>query len=294
MERQLWNSILALLAALDTMPPPTRFDFGDRQIVAVYYWSVIHDRPTSWACQKRHWPLHLRQQALPSPATMSRRLRTPTVMALLDALERDVVAPQEPGLFWMIDGKPLTISGCSKDRQAGYGRAAGGKGKGYKIHAIVGSDGSIPQWGVAPMNKDERVMGERLVKRAPPEVMGYLIADSNYDSNPLHASCAARGNLQLVTPRRYGPGKGTGHRKQTAGRLRSKAILENPFPAFGDQLRLDRSEIERQFGNLTNWGGGLTCLPAWVRTHRRVHRWIQAKIVLTKLKVPIKSRTYVA
>ena len=88
MERQLWNSILALLAALDTMPPPTRFDFGDRQIVAVYYWSVIHDRPTSWACQKRHWPLHLRQQALPSPATMSRRLRTPTVMALLDPIIR--------------------------------------------------------------------------------------------------------------------------------------------------------------------------------------------------------------
>ena len=150
----------------------------------------------------------------------------------------------------------MTISGCSKDRQAGYGRAAGGKGKGYKIHAIIGFDGTIAQWGVAPMNKDERVMGERLVKRAPPEVAGYLVADGNYDSNPLHKICEARGNLQLVTPRRYGPGKGTGHRKQTAGRLRSMAIVESPFPAFGDQLRLDRSEIERQYGNLTNWGGG--------------------------------------
>ena len=92
--------------------------------------------------------------------------RSATVKALLDTLERHVVAPQEPLLFWMLDGKPMTISGCSKDRQAGYGRAAGGKGKGYKIHAIIGFDGTIAQWGVAPMNKDERVMGERLVSCA--------------------------------------------------------------------------------------------------------------------------------
>jgi hypothetical protein len=31
----------------------------------------------------------------------------------------------------MIDGKPLPIGGCSKDRQSGYGRSAGGKAKGF-------------------------------------------------------------------------------------------------------------------------------------------------------------------
>jgi hypothetical protein len=294
MERQLWKLIVALMATLDTAPPSTRLNFSDQRIVGVFYWAVIHDRPTSWACQKKHWPLDLRKHDLPSSATMSRRLRSAKVMTLLKALECRVVAPKTPGLFWMIDGKPLTISGCSKDRQAGYGRAAGGKAKGYKIHAIIGSDGSIAQWGVAPMNRDERAMAERLVKRLPPEIAGYLIADGNYDSNPLHKQCEAHGNLQLVTPRRYGAGKGTGHRKQTTGRLRSMAIVESPFAAFGDQLRLDRSEIERQFGNLTNWGGGLACLPAWVRTHRRVYRWVQAKIVLTKLKPRTKIRTYAA
>jgi hypothetical protein len=55
---------------------------------------------------------------------MSRRLRSPGVQKLLDALEQRVLAPKQPGLYWMIDGKPLAISGCSKDRQAGYGRAA--------------------------------------------------------------------------------------------------------------------------------------------------------------------------
>jgi len=131
MEHQLWKAIVAVLVTLDTRRLPADFDFSDQEIVQVFYWAVICDRPTSWACRKKHWPLHLRKRPLPSAATMSRRLRSPSVVALLDALERRVVAPKEPGLFWIIDGKPLPIGGCSKDRQAGYGRAAGGMAKGY-------------------------------------------------------------------------------------------------------------------------------------------------------------------
>ena len=226
MEHQLWKTIVALLLTLDTPPTPTRFDFSDADIVKVYSWAVICDRPTSWACRKESWPLHLRKRLLPSPATMSRRLRAPGVVALLNALERRVTAPTEPGLFWMIDGKPLPIGGCSKDRQAGSGRAAGGKAKGYKLHALVGADGSLAEWRVAPMNKDERIMAERMLRAAPPEVVGYVLADANFDSNKLHQVCDERGHLQLVAPRRYGPEKGTGHRKQAAGRLRSIALTD--------------------------------------------------------------------
>jgi hypothetical protein len=225
---------------------------------------------------------------------MSRRLRSPSVRFLLDALERRVVAPKQPGLFWMIDGKPLTISGCSKDRQAGYGRAAGGKAKGYKVHALLNPQGEMAVWRLTPMNKDERVMARRLLQKAPPQVIGYVLADANYDSNILHQRCDDRANVQLVTPRRYGPGRATGHCKQAMGRLRCIALMESPFPAFAEQLRKDRVEIERWFGNLTNWGGGLSGLPAWVRTHRRVHRWVQAKIVLTGLKRQAGLRTCAA
>jgi hypothetical protein len=285
---------VALVRRLGKPRTPTRFDFRDEDLVKVYYGSVIHDRPTCWACRPHHGPIHRRRQPLPSPATMSRRLRSPAVVALLDARERRVTAPKEPGLFWMIDGKPLPIGGCSKDRHAGYGRSAGGKAKGYKRHALVGSDGSGAAWRVAPMNKDERVMAERLLKAAPPEVVGYVVADANYDANRLHQVCDGRGDGQLVTPRRYGPDKGTGHRQQAAGRLRSIAKTLSPFPAFAKQRRKDRVEVERPFGNRTNWGGGRSCLPAWVRTHRRVRRWVQAKLVLAKLKRDAESTTCAA
>jgi|tagenome__1003787_1003787.scaffolds.fasta_scaffold20402886_1 hypothetical protein len=292
MEYQLWLAIVTVLASLDKIRKSTRFHFSDEDIVKVYYWSVIHDRPVSWACQSKNWPLHKRRQPLPSESTMSRRLKNKPVQALLKALEQRVVAPQQPGLFWIIDGKPLPISGCSKDRQAGYGRAANCKAKGYKIHAILDTEGSIAAWRVAPMNKDERVMAERLLRTAP--IQGYVAADSNYDSNKLHAICDSRDQLHLVTLRRYGPGHGTGHRKQTAGRLRSIQLTENPMPAFAEQMLRDRNDIERRFAHLTNWGGGLTCLPPWVRTHRRVHRWVQAKLVLRGLKRSTAKRTYAA
>lgn len=292
MERQLWKAIVAVLAAVDKPRTPRSFTYSDEVIVGVWYWSVIHDRPLSWACERRNWPLDLRRRPLPSYSRLTRRLRTPSVRALLAAAEERVLAPKRPELFWMIDGKPLPIGGCSKDRQAGYGRSAGGKAKGYKLHALIGSDGSVAAWRVAPMNKDERVMAERMLRTAP--VQGYVVADSNYDSNKLHEVCDGRESLQLVTPRRYGPGNGTGHRKQTPGRLRSIELLENPYPAFGEGLLADRSEIERRFGHLSNWGGGLSGLPAWVRTHRRVHRWVQAKLVLTALKRSLPSTTCAA
>jgi hypothetical protein len=292
MEHQLWKAILALLDSRGKERPSPRYTYSDRRIVAVYYWAVVHDRPTCWACRPRNWPPPLRRQPLPSPSRMSRRLRSPSVAALLEELDRRVLAPQEPGLYWMVDGKPLVIGGCSKDRQAGYGRAAGGLAKGYKLHALVNPRGDIAAWRVAPMNKDEQAMAARLLRAA--EVQGYVVGDCNYDSNPLHGVCDGLGQLQLIARRRRGAGRGLGHHRHSPGRLRCVARTENPFPGFADGLLRDRSAIERAFGNLVNWGGGLGPLPAWVRTHRRVYRWVQAKLVLAAVKRSPEITTCVA
>jgi Transposase DDE domain len=291
MEGQLWKRIVMVLMQVCKRHKCAREDFSDEDIVRVYYWAVIHDRPISWACQAKNWPFPARRKALPSDTTMSRRQRTAQVVRLLDAVEKRVTKPNRPGLYWMIDGKPLVIGGCSKDRQAGYGKAAASKAKGYKLHAIIAPEGSVAAWRIAPMNKDERVMAKRLLKTA--EIQGYVVGDANYDSNYLHEICTERGNCQFITPRRYGPGRKVGHRAQSPGRLRSIALLEDPFPEFGEQLLQQRSAIERCFANATNWGGGLTHLPAWIRTHRRVRLWVQAKLTLTALRRAIRTTTYV-
>jgi hypothetical protein len=48
----------------------------------------------------------------------------------------------------------------------------------------------------------------------------------------------------------------TGRNVDGGGRLLKAAPTESPFPAFAKQLRKDRVEVERQFGNRTNWGAG--------------------------------------
>ena len=210
-------------------------------------------------------------------------MRSAGVLWLLERVEQLVLHSDiAQNLVWAVDGKPLPISNHTQDRQAGYGRAVGGKAKGYKIHAIIGQDGSLPSWRLAPMNKDERVMARRMLKQA--KICGYLLADGNYDSNKLHQQCDDHGNLQLVSPRRHGPRRGFGHRKQTAGRLRSVEILEHHTPEFGVQLYNLRTAVERYFANLCNWAAGLTHLPPWIRTYKRVKRWVQAKIIINAIK----------
>ena len=50
----------------------------------------------------------------------------------------------------MIDGKPLAVSGVTKDKDAGYGRSARGIQKGYKLHAVWAT-GPLPSaWALAP------------------------------------------------------------------------------------------------------------------------------------------------
>ena len=192
MEHQLWKAILILLKQASKRRRCTRERYGADDIVQVWLWAVLHGRPVSWACDLRNWPLHERRRKLPSSSTMSRRLRSAEVQQMLQEIERSELAPRgNKPLYWMIDGKPLPIGGCSKDRQAGYGRAAGCKAKGYKLHAVVGSDGSIAAWRVAPMQKDERAMGRRMLKQAA--VQGYLLADAatrtSYTTSASNAAC---------------------------------------------------------------------------------------------------------
>lgn len=86
MERELFTW---LMQALSTHPRsrhrPAKATYAHHHVLAVWLWAVLHDRPVSWAVQRRHWPWHDRVRPLPSGATVSRRLRDPEVVALIHA-----------------------------------------------------------------------------------------------------------------------------------------------------------------------------------------------------------------
>ena len=275
MERELWKILYRLTRELDNPWGEWRYSTAD--VLAAYYWAVAHDRPTGWSADPTHWPDDLRPALLPPQSTLSRRLRRPRTVELMTAVENHLLALIALGsyLVQIIDGKALAVSGVSKDPDAGYGRGAGGYQKGYKLHAVWGAGRMPIAWGLAPMNVSEKTMARHLIPTLPGG--GYLLADSQYDANPLYELAAETG-YQLVAKKTKDRGRGgLGHRQQSGGRLRSIELLTT---AFGVVLWNQRNAIERYFGAWVSFGGGLGPLPAWVRRFSRVRNWVQAKILL--------------
>jgi len=273
MERELWTALYQLAKACDTAGPWRLGKFFDWEIVSVFLWAVLHDRPVCWACDPINWPKQLWKRDLPSQSTMSRRLRTTEVQHLLHLMEQRMIPLQRGGWVTMIDGRPLVVGTHSKDADAQWGRAGRGFAKGYKLHAVY-ADGPLPlAWEVAPLNVSEPDVAARLISILGRG--GYVLGDKIFDSNPLHKVCWAVG-AQLVAQRKR-PGTGLGHRHHSLGRLRCIELLEHEF---GQALYNCRDDIERQWGWLTNHGGGLAPLPNWVRRAPRVRIWVQAKLII--------------
>jgi len=280
MERELWPLLYRLLRE-------TAKDFHQKYVqipgwvlVAVLLWAALHDRPIGWACQRRHWSTtRLRPPRLPSPATLSRRIDGVAVGLLLRALEQRLRDRGEPRLLAFLDGKPLLVGGCSKDREARYGRAAGHVGKGYKLHAVWSTRAVPEAWEVTPLNVSEKAVARRLLP--PLGHGGYLLADGNYDASDLFDLAHAHG-YQLVQPLPAGKNPGCGKHYQSPHRLRSIALQRSPF---GRELYRARTAIERSFGNATAFGGGLQALPAWVRGGPRVRTWVWAKLLINGVRI---------
>lgn len=282
MEGELWKVVYDVAQQLARGQRPRGARYDDARIAAVYLWAVVHDRPVSWACERRNWPIWWRRRRLPTPSTMSRRLRRPSVRRLLGDVERRL--RRGFGRRWCkwIDGKPLPVGGASQDRQARAGRAVRGLARGYKLHALCDAGGVLDAWLVLPMNASECGAARHLIRQLEGE--GYVVGDREYDSSRLHDLAAAHG-FQLVA-RRQREG-GLGHRRQSPHRLRSMDLLGRPF---GQALEAQRYDIDRFFAHLGNSGGGLSPLPNWVRTYPRVRLWVQAKIILNLARLTLKRR----
>lgn len=295
MERELWSELTAAVAEVEaSWREPRRYGHPTASVVRVHLWAALHDRPVSWACKAEHW-LPLRPAVLPDQSTMSRRTRgehgkgfEAFYAAVGEALERRGAAGAEVSRLLhlrRLDGKPLPVAAHSTDRDARWGRGAGQRAKGYKLHAVTSAGRATPeQWAVAPLDVDERVVARRFAARLTGA--GYVLADAMYDAADLHERCAAA-NHRLLAPRGK-PGGGFGHRRQSRWRLRCVAQLEVPpgGSRFGRRLHGEhRGHVERDYGNLVGFGGGLTCLPPWARRIWRVRHWVHAKLLINAARI---------
>jgi hypothetical protein len=270
MEGQVWIIMEELLANVEGKP--ARCVYMDQEILRVTLWGILHDRPMSWACRPENWPAELRPARLPDDSTVSRRWKSPTLRNKAYALHQTSVRRRGPaGRLAMIDGRPLPVSGCSKDPDARPGRAAGGMGKGYKMHALVSLHHVILAYKIHPMNRAESTAALELIPQVPREVTRVL-GDGVYDSMRLHQSLRAAGK-KLYTPLRQ---QRVGRRRQPR-RLQLLRLWQRPI---GRRLGKLRDEVERAFGQATNLAIGFKGLPPWARRERRVFRWMWGKNLL--------------
>lgn len=269
MEGQVWSIVECILS--DAQPASGRFQYGMRDILRVIIWAVLHDRPMVWACYPQNWPDTLRPDRLPHASTISRRWRTSAIRREADRLYRQTVyALGRVSRYAAIDGRPLLVGGYSKDHDARAGRAVGGMGRGYKLHAVVDNRHVILSYEIHTLSKAEPTVAVKLLAKIPKGVTR-IVGDTIYDSMNLHRTAEQEGR-KLYTPIRENR---VGRRQQP----RRLQLLRLNQRSVGKRLLAWRITIERTFGQTSTIGFGFKGLPPWARRIHRVERWMWAKLI---------------
>ena len=281
MSSREWKVLYSTIKAVHKSIPRAgrRTTYSDVLIVAMYFWSVIHDRPLCWAAQRSHYSSLFRPRRLPSRSQFCRRIQSPRCEALVAAVQQRLAQGAVATPFMFLDGRAFPVGPDTTDPDAQVGRCGGGFARGYKLHALVTEDGRFPQIRVTPLNVCEKRMAREMVAQAA--LGGVVLADGNYDDSRLYDAVSQRGAL-LFTP--LPENAGQGHHYQAWSRvLAAQVWAAGPPPFYGR-----RRAVERFFGQLSAFGGGLAPLPAWVRTLPRVRRWITAKVAIYQARLVVR------
>ena len=299
MDRELWTSILL---AVQRAAAHVGWNGGRRKpvyanwlIVAMYVWSVVHDRPLSWACRRQSYNGLFRPRRFPSISQFTRRVRSDDCQCILQRVHDHFAQRGVMTEAIYIDGKPLPVSPVSKDRDAKRGKISGAFARGYKLYAAVNANRRIVVWSVMGLNEDEKTLARHaLLPNLPPLTRdGLVLADSHYDSAPLHEEVSEPLGVWLVHPLR---GQDRAGGKNRWWKLRqmpvSRRVLVQAWEQEPELMRFvykSRQEIERVFGVLICTAGGLGMLPAWVRHLHRVRRWVGVKIILYNARLDMRN-----
>lgn len=254
--------------------------FPDTLIVAMYFWSVAHDRPLCWAAERSNYHGPFRPRRLPSRSQFCRRIKSPRCVALMKAVWNALMGSDDTPSVNLMDGRALPVGPYSQDVDASRGFFGGQFATGYKLHAISRKDGRIRAWRVAPLNVGETTVADELIVEA--KVRGWLLADGNYDVGRLYDLACVHGAVML-TP--LPDNAGAGHRPQSRMRLLAARLWKIKDT---EKLYRQRTSIERQFSQQSCYGGGLGPLPSWVRGLDRVTRWVGTKLMFYHVRLSLR------
>ena len=278
-----WKVVYQTIVRMNRTVPKMgrKCQFPDTLIVAMYIWSVAHDRPRCWAADRGNYHGPFRPRRLPSRSQFCRRLNSPRGVALLEAVWRAMAEGDDTPTFNLLDGRALPVGPYSQDVDAGRGYFGGHFAKGYKLHAIARIDGKITAWRVTPLNVSEKTVADELIVEAQPK--GWLLADGNYDVGRLYDLACTHGSL-MFTP--LPDNVGGGHRPQSRLRLLAARIWKIKG---AKELYKKRTTIERLFSQQSCYGGGLGPLPTWVRGLDRVTRWVGTKLMFYHVRLMFRE-----
>ncbi len=284
MSSQLWKTMYHTIRMVNrsVAREGRRPAYPDTLIVAMYMWSVWHDRPMCWAADRGNYTSLFRPRRLPSRSQFCRRIKTRRCQAILRGVDErlaDVDMDDAPRITLM-DGRGFRVHDHSTDPDATTGYAGGGFARGYRLHALAKENGRFTDIRVTPMNVSEKRVARELIDEN--RDMGILLADQGYESGPLYDYARERGVI-FMTP--LSKNAGGGHRLQSKARMFARKLWDYG----GEALYQRRNAIERFFGQLSAFGGGLAPLPAWVRRLERVERWIRAKVMIYHARLLVRE-----
>jgi hypothetical protein len=289
MDKKIWSIITQAIVSVNRSVK--RFGrqtkYSDVLIARMYFWSVWHDRPLSWACYRDHYNSLFRPRKLPSVSQFCRRVKTKHFEKIVIAVNDRLTQSDEEIMISFFDGKALTVGRNTCDKDAKKGWAGGGFGRGYKLHALGTEDGRIPSFSVLPINAGEPSTARQLLEHL--DIKGLILADGNYDSANLYRAVDEHGG-SLLTPLK-GKAKSKNKLRYMPESRKYAIRLWESAPEYCEELMRYRCKIERIFSALTCFGGGLSPLPSWVRTLGRVRRWVSAKIIIYHARLLVKQGT---
>jgi len=283
MEPRDWKVICHAIRSSDRRVPRVgrRKRFSDPMIVRMYCWTVAHDRPMCWGCDRKHYTNRMRPKQLPSVSQFSRRLRSVRVQTMLKLVNEYLTRSSRDHSLSFLDGKAVPLNRSTRDKDARKGYCDGHFVKGYKIHARASGDGAITDFCVRPLNEAEPRVAHALVTSVPPGAL--VLADANYDSAALYEAVHRR-DAQLFTPLKGMSKRPERLRRMGEGR-RIAVQWWQEMPSACKRLVHVRAAVERVFSAFSCCGGGFTTLPPWARGLHRVTSWITAKIILYNARV---------